>query len=218
MPVSQPASHYQGNDLVRELWTLESSPFSCLRPRILTGGLRQLGQGAWTMSVIPGISRWNMGNIRLGEEEAVEKGQEFFGGEQHSHRLHTSLCCLRVGGVTRVCTCLKTFSAIAKLIGQGGKTVVDLRFWGDTVQSMNSAQTVFREGILTQAQKLVGSEVLTKVHMLFLQIHSRQHPPPCLAEAAAGVEFFFPLQYPKPSLRAQSQHEGNRGSFILFYF
>lgn len=62
---------------------------------------------------------------------------------------------------------------------------------GDTVQSMNSAQTVFREGILTQAQKLVGSEVLTKVHMLFLQIHSRQHAPPRLAEAAAGVEFFF---------------------------
>lgn len=127
LPVSQPASHCQGNDLVRELGTLESSPFSCLRPRILTGGLRQLGQGAWTMSVIPGISHWNMGNIRLGEEEAVEKGQKFFGGEQHSHRLHTSLSFLRVGGVTRVCTCLKTFSAIAKLIGQGGKTVVDLR-------------------------------------------------------------------------------------------
>lgn len=184
LPVSQPASHCQGNDLVRELGTLESSLFSCLRPRILTGGLRHLGRGAWTMSVIFGISRWNKGNIRLGREEAVEKGQEFFGGEQHSHRLHTSyakpLCSLRVGGVTWVCTCLETFSAIAKLIGQGGKRVVDLRCWGDTVQSMNSALTMFTEGILTQAQKLVGFEVLTKVHMLFLQIHSRQHPPPCL--------------------------------------
>lgn len=49
------------------------------------------------MSVIPGISHWNMGNIRLGEEEAVEKGQKFFGGEQHSHRPHTSLCFLRGG-------------------------------------------------------------------------------------------------------------------------
>lgn len=87
---------------------LEGPPFSCLRPRILTGGRRQLGQGAWTRSVIPGISRWNMGNIRLGKEEAVEKGQEFFGGELHSHRLHTSyakpLCFLRVGGVARVWT------------------------------------------------------------------------------------------------------------------
>lgn len=168
------------------------------------------------MSVIPGISRWNMGNIRLGEEEAVEKGQEFFGGEQHSHRLHTSLCFLRVGGMTRVCTCLKTFSAIAKLIGHGGKAVVDLRCWGDSVQSMNSAQTVFREGSLTQAQKLVGSEVLTKVHMLFLQIHSRQHPPPCLAEAAAGVEFFFPS-------RIQNQVSELKVSMkviveVLFYF
>lgn len=149
-----------------------------------------------------------MGNIRLGKEEAVEKGQEFFGGEQHSHRLHTSyakpLCFLRVGGVTWVCTCLKTFSAIAKLIGQGGKTVVDLRCWVDAVQNMNSAQTVFREGILTQAQKLVGSEVLTKVHMPFLQIHSRQNPPPCLAEAAAGVEFFSPPASKTKSLSSKS--------------
>lgn len=42
------------------------------------------------MPIVPGISRWNMRNNSLCKEEAVEKGQEFFDGEQHSHRLRTS--------------------------------------------------------------------------------------------------------------------------------
>lgn len=90
-PVSQPASRCQGNDLVHELGTLGGPPpFSCLCPRILTGGRRQLEQGVWTKPVVPGISRRNMRNYRLCKGEAVEKGQEFFDGEQHSYRLRTS--------------------------------------------------------------------------------------------------------------------------------
>lgn len=105
LPASQPANRCQGNDLVRELGTLEGSPFSCRSPEVLTGGPRQLGQGVWTMPVIPGISRRNMGNNCLCKEKAVEKGRKFFGGEQHSHRLPCKpLGFLRVGGMAPICT------------------------------------------------------------------------------------------------------------------